>query len=947
MLVVVERGVELLRSIVGTLRDWIPAPSRVILAITRGSDDSVGASDTAGAATNGFRYCPTMAEASQSDGDEATSAPLVAALLAPPGTASTIVSRPRLVQLIDTAAHGPITIVSGEAAAGKTSVVADWINSTATNRPVAWMTVQPGLGDPVLFWRYFVAAVERLGAVCDDLALALADNESPSERWLITLANRLSAVPDEPVIVLDDLHELRSAEARESLLTFLESTPRTLHFLLLTRSHPPWQLTRWRVSGRLSEIDSADLRFTHEEARALVDEAALQLSDADLALLVERTEGWAGGMRLALLSMRHAADPGAFVARFAADDELVSSYLFREVLERQPPEVRAFLLDISILDRVTPEVCDALRDRNDSDELLERCRAESLFITEYQTSNVYHLHALFAQLLRATLDIDDPDRLVLLHRRASNVFEDLGDVHASIDHAVAARDFTRAGDLVTRHAGDFASRDRFEEIRSWLTLLPRDPKLMDPAVVIGLAMTLIICDDIGDALEHLDQLEAQDISPRTRYASSQARLAAFACDGSVETAARVAAALDGEVPDGDVALAFEPVRMAWVYQGIGAFFGSDLHKARALLERATERRDDPDVQYVESPGWLARVAHAEGELTESERHAHECLVRNDQLGGAETAVVLPAYLALADVAWERNQLDEAEAMLTRARRSVRPAPWLAMLVQISASRLLASRGELDEARQQLIECGQTYLHSDSSPVLRALLCETGVELALIADDVDGARRWERSYQACADRPLPISLQLLLSDPIGPEPAEAIVEQAVATKQTLPQEIDTLLAGAAVVGRLGAEGRCNELVSVATHLAEPNGFIGRFLHGGEEVHRALRTLAVAPSAVGDRPVASQFFLASLTSALSHRATAAPRPTPPSDVLVDPLTTRELQVLGLLVGGLRLADIGAELYVSRNTVKSHASHIYTKLGVSGRSQATEAAGRLGLV
>ena len=899
-----------------------------------------------GMANNDVNYCQAMAEVPDDD-DVAMGAPLVAALLAPPGTASTIVSRPRLVRLIDTAARGPITIVSGEAAAGKTSVVGDWINSTTTDRPVAWMTVQPGLGDPVLFWRYFVAAVEQLGVVCDDLALALADNESPSERWLIALANRLFAAPGEPTIVLDDLHELRSAEARESLLAFLERTPATLHMLLLTRSQPPWQLTRWRVSGRLSEIDSADLRFTRQEARVLVDDAELQLSDADLTLLVERTEGWAGGMRLALLSMRRASDPGAFVARFAADDELVSSYLFREVLERQPPEVRAFLLDISILDRITPEVCDLLRGRSDSGELLERCRAESLFITEYQTSGVYHLHMLFAQLLRATLDIDDPDRLVLLHRRASTVFEDLGDVHTSIDYAIAARDFTRAGELVTRHAGDFARRGGFEQIRSWLALLPQDAEVMDPAVAVGLAMTLILCDSIGDALDQLDQLEAQDISPRTRHACTQARLAAFALDGRVEAAERVAAALDAKVSDGDVPLPFEPVRVAWFYEGIGALFASDLQTARALLEQADERRDDPSVQYVESQGWLARVAHAEGELAESERHARECLARNDMLGGAETAAVTPAYLALADVAWERNQLDEAEAMLARARRSVRPALWLTMLVQVSASRLLASRGELAEARQQLIECGQTYLHGDSSPRLRALLCETGVELALTADDVDGARRWERSYEACADRPLPISLQLRLSAPIGPENAGAIVEQAAATKQTLPQEIDTLLAGAALVGRVGAEGRCNELVSVATHLAEPNGLIRRFLDGGAEVHRALRTLAVAPSPVGDTPVASQFFLESLISALNADATGSPRPTRPCDVLVDRLTTRELQVLGLLVGGLQLAEIGAELYVSRNTVKSHASHIYTKLGVSGRLQATEAARRLGLV
>jgi len=881
------------------------------------------------------------------DGVAAHDAPLVAALLTPPRPSTTIASRPRVLKLLDRAASSPVTVVSGEAAAGKTTAVVEWIRTTESGRPVAWMTVQTELGDPVLFWRYVVGAVEPLGVDCADLVLSLEDNEAPTEPWLVALANRLSAVPGEPVFVLDDLHELQSTAVFESLLAFLERTPMTLHVLLLTRSMPPWELSRWRVSERLSEIDSADLRFTPDEARDLVDAAEIGLDDAELALLVDRTEGWAGGMRLALLSMRHAADPGAFVARFAADDEMVSSYLFREVLEKQSQEVRSFLLDISILDRVTPDICDALRDRTDSEELLKECRAESLFITEYESSAGYHLHTLFAQLLRATLGLHDPDRLSLLRRRASTAYEEVGDIRNAIAHAMAAHDHTRSGELITRHAGEFARRGRFDEIRSWLAVLSSHTESVTPEVVIGLAMTLSICGKTGDARDQLDRLDAREIAPRVRHASNQARLVTFAIDGRIEAMARAADVLGGEVPDGDLALPFEPVRMSLCYTGIGAFFAGDLQLARTMLDEAAGRCDDPNVQYVEAPGWLARVAHAEGMLTESERHAQECLARNAVLGGDETAVVTPAYLALADVAWERNQLDEADLMLTKARRSVRPLLWYAVLEQVSASRVLASRGSLDEARQQLIECGQTYLGGESSPQLRALLSERALELALSAGDADDVRRWEHTFESCSGRPLPTSLRLRLAalDEVGN--IAALVDEAVGTEQNLPQTIDTLLTGAALVGRAGDTDTCVRLVSEATHRAEPNGLVRRLVDGGPLVLEALRKLAADPFAAGDSPVASRFFLESVSSALNAEVEGLPRRAPKNDELVEPLTVRELQVLGLLAGGLSYAEIGSELYVSRNTVKSHASHIYTKLGVSGRTAAAETAWRLGLV
>jgi len=288
-------------------------------------------------------------------------------MLSPPKSTSALVSRPRLIRLIDAAVAAPITVATGEAAAGKTSAVLDWRRAmSGTERPIGWLTVRRELDDPILFWRYLLAAVQPFGVETEELSRALSDDQAPEQRWLTVLANRLGEVPGEPVIVLDDLHEVTSPESLETLFTFLELAPPTVHVILLTRTKPYWPLAQWRVSGRLAEISSLDLRFTIDEAREWTGSIGLELGDDDMARLVELTEGWAGGMKLALLSVGHADDPSEFGTRFNEAHELVADYLSAVVLERLPSDLRAFLLDISILDDVRPEICDNLRERHDS-----------------------------------------------------------------------------------------------------------------------------------------------------------------------------------------------------------------------------------------------------------------------------------------------------------------------------------------------------------------------------------------------------------------------------------------------------------------------------------------------------------------------------------------------------------------------------------------------------
>jgi LuxR family maltose regulon positive regulatory protein len=849
---------------------------------------------------------------------------------------------------MERAVRRQVTVVSGEPAAGKTSLAVDLLHSTsAADRLVAWLALPHLVDDELLFWRYLLAALDPLDVYADDLADRLADGESPDDEWLIVLANRLADVPGDSIIVIDDLHQLENARAFQALWSLLEHVPPRVHFVLISRSKPPFPLSEWKMSGRAEEIGSADLRYTREELCELVAASPdIELSDDAITQLLARTEGWAGGIKLALLSIRHADDPHAFVERFAADDELVSSYLFRGVLDRQDPDVRDFLLDISVLEFITAEICDAVRDRSDSDELLTRCRSDNLFFVDLPgPERCYRVHGLFAQLLRATLETRDPARAELLNRRASEVFERRGDVRSTVAHAVAAGDDVRIGSLIARYAGVHAHRGEWDEIASWVTLLRPRARLERPETIMALAITLGLTGGGAEALDLLDSLTDAGIQPRLAYAAEQLRGLVLMAKGEVNGLSATVERLRQAAPDGDFVLPFDEIRLAEYLAGSTAYLSGDMVAAREACERATERRPRPSLFYVESPGWLARVACAEGRLSESRRLAEESLARHTEIRSGETAVSVPAMLALADVAWERDDLDECERQLTLAGRTVRPLFWERVLIESASSRLRASRGDLAGAVDNLDEVGKVYLTGSVAPQLRAIVSQCLVDVALRAGDVAEALRWESVFESCGLGPLPAALRLGIAAASGPADLESRVETALDRPQQTPSRISTLLAAADVMLLNEEPARADQLIAEATALAEPEGFVRRFGDATPQVRKAVLEAAAGPADSRDDQ-ASEFFLRVLSTAISA-SPARPFPSSPSQsLLVDELTDREHEVLGLLIDGRSYSDIGTTLFVSRNTVKSHVRHIYTKLGVSSRSDAAAEAARIGL-
>jgi LuxR family maltose regulon positive regulatory protein len=469
---------------------------------------------------------------------------------------------------------------------------------------------------------------------------------------------------------------------------------------------------------------------------------------------------------------------------------------------------------------------------------------------------------------------------------------------------------------------------------------------------LSLAATLTLSDRPTEALAVLDDLEARPISPSVRYAAAQHRLLGVMRSGNVDALAANVAAL-ADLPsdstascDDDVVIPFARDRFFHHFAGTAAYLDGDLPAARDAYERAAMNREATDFLYCQSVGALARVMYGTGELDDADRLAKESLRRQVELGIGETVVVLPAYHALGDVAWERNQLDDAEEYLARARRAVQPLWWEMVRVQASASRVLASRGELDEARAGLLECGQTYLDGTGSTRLHAVLCEHAVALALRASDIDEARKWVQARAMYTDRPLKISLQLRMSasettrlDSIG-------LDEALVVKQPLPDRLDTLLAAATVVGCVGDDGRCDDLVAQALRLAAPGGFVVRFVDASRQVHAAVRNIASTGPAEQEPTAVDPFFVATVLAALDENLATGRRANTHSTELFEQLTERELEVLDLLVAEESYRTIGSKLFVSRNTVKSHVRHIYQKLGVGDRDAAVEKARQLEL-
>jgi LuxR family maltose regulon positive regulatory protein len=879
------------------------------------------------------------------------------------------VPRPRLLDLLDAGARGPLTLLAAPAGAGKTVLLASWVAAGRPAGPVAWVTVDPGDDDPVRFWAHAVAALRDAGAVAPDGPLAGLDpSHGVDERFLVLLVNGLAELARPVVLVLDDLHEAAGAALVTGLRFVLRHAPSQLRVVVATRVDPALSLHRLRVVGQLTEIRAAELAFTPTEAEELLAGLGVDLPDGELRSLWQRTEGWAAGLRLAAMSLHGHPDPGRFVADFAGDDRAVAGYLVEEVLARQPTEVQEFLLRTCVAEQLCGGLADALTGRSDGERMLARLEHDHAFTSGLGPSRTwYRYHPLFAELLRAELRHGQPAEVPDLHRRAAAWHAANGLVAEAVRHALAGGDVDGAAALLTDHWLAMVVDGRAATLRDLLGRLPVERVLADRELAVVAAVARLALGELEEADAWLRLAEAAQPA-RTRrheseWASNLAVLLRSRAHGDVEQARSAAAELLAPRRKGAGARPVgEEDRQALVRCVLGAaeLWGGRLDDAAAHLEegRAAADRSGRTCIALGATGHLALLEAVRGRLGRATLLAREAADLAGRRGCSAAPQLASSELALASVAYHLDDLGGALDTLGRAARAAstgRDRPVL-LAVALMEARLAASGTRedavhgLQRLRRALRDTGgwrpPPLLAAGARLAEARLLLASGAETTAVALLRSGEGRQPGTLPG-AETTVLARLRLAMGDPAGAATTIAPVlgGQASPAPRTATL-IEARLVDAVAHRKLADHEAAERSLERALDLAAPDGYRRPFAEGGAPV-RALLADHLQRGTV-HAALAGELLEGLLGQVAAPATPAQPAGEPPvMPVLVEPLSEREQVVLRYLPSMLSAGEIAGELYVSVNTVKTHIKSIYRKLDANRRWDAVRRARALHLL
>ena len=907
---------------------------------------------------------------------------LLATKLHVPGPRPGLLPRPRLAERLDEGLACGLMLVCAPAGYGKTVLLADWARGAQPR--VAWLSVDAGDNDPARFWRHGVAALDRVRPGLADRVGPLLGPPAPSrfEPLVTALINELAAGPGagEALLVLDDYHLIGSGAVHESLGFLLEHRPPGLHLVLASRSDPPLALARLRGRGQLTELRIAELRFTTEEAAALLRHMAAgpELPEEAVAALTARTEGWAAGLQLAGLSLRGHNDAAGFVAAFTGSHRYVLDFLAEEVLERQSEQVRGFLLETSVLERLSGGLCAAVTGRPDCQRLLERVERAGLFLVPLdEVRGWWRYHHLFADLLRARLQAGQPGEVARLHRNAAAWYEEHELADDAIRHAVAVREMTWAARLIERHADEFLLRSEGATVQRWLSVLPAELATSRPRLLLAHAW--------------LDGLGGRVDVARSSLAAAERALAAAAgrADEPFEPSVGRAASWLVNVPaaialghaylavlsgDADRAIAFASRALAEVGEGewmLDSLIRVYLSVAEWLCGRLpeAERAFGSSIARWQAAGettWVVRVC----ELLGLVERALGCLDAAVATYRQALEVVAPpgrralagagiGYVGLAEVAYQRNELDAALRTVTEGvavcRQFSYTQPLAAGLATLAWIR--QATGDPAGAREAIGEARQAA--PGPAGVLNPVPAQRA-RLLLAQGDLAGAARWvtERGLGADDEPDYPrepgyLVLARVLLARGEADRALALLERLRASAAAQDRAGSLIEIGALRALALAASGEEKAAVDAlagALTIACPQGYVRVFADEGPPMAALLGRLIAAQRTGQAAARVPLECLARLQRAFDagpstpdHRSgTGAAMPS-----IVEPLTSRELEVLQLLAAGRSNQAIARELVVTLDTVKKHVSHILGKLGAASRTEAVARARQLVLI
>jgi LuxR family transcriptional regulator, maltose regulon positive regulatory protein len=872
---------------------------------------------------------------------------------APPALPNHSIRRDRLHRRLSEATRQQLTVVTAPPGAGKTVLLADWAQGVADS-DVVWLTVEEGDNDPFTFWRHIAHSLgfdlEDDRGVCSPLA-------PEDERWA-DLVVRLAAVNRPCVFIVDDFHLITDVAIIDAVARLVRQLPRHVRLVLAGQAVPGSAVKRLLLSGRATAISDTDLRFTVEETAALVALAAGKCLPPDqVTRLTEQSEGWAAGIHLAARALNDEPDPSEFIRGFSGAYGPVAGYLEHETLLRESPATVRFLLQASVLERLTPQLCRSVSGRSDAAELLESLAQRNLFLIPVESpGRTYRYHRLFADLLRSRLAFEDPSLTHEAHLDAAICLEQTGDVRSAARQFIEAQAFDRAftlvfsdlfqpmdgglfPDVVTLPPADMPEphRDR-DPARTYVcaAALMCSPRIAEAAQVLRRldVMTADGADrqlwrarveflwavnaermaDVPGVLDHcraVGQLMGSNAAPRTRASKGRERS---------ERSEPWAEAIDAAI------LAHVPILAARAHVWLG-----EPDQAQAIL---TDRFRGEDRAVAGQPGMLGLIASRQGRLRDAYRFASAALERAEEQGSGNDLRTLDARLALADVLFEHNELDAARGQLEAARavcRSPDGTPWL-WAVEMDLLRLMIAQQRPADALSRLGHLRHLERRQPPAHHFLQKLNQLELECRIALGDLEGTLLVARSL----DRTAVPRETLARIDLFAGRPDRALDRLNTDLSPTLGTEIRRLVLLACAEMQRACARRAEDALRRALDLGRSEGYVRPFLEEAAQTMPLLRNVAAA------RP---DPYVAHL---VGQAATFAPDSAADSPTgMLEPLTGRERELLSFLPTHLLLREIAGETYVSLNTVKTHLKSIYRKLGAASRSEAVAIARTHGLL
>jgi LuxR family maltose regulon positive regulatory protein len=920
-----------------------------------------------------------------------------------PPTRRELVSRSRLIKRLRAGLDLTLTLISAPAGFGKTTLLSE---CAAHCRPaVSWLSLDERDNDPTRFWTYVIAALRTR---YDDVGTTVLEalqmpHARPNETLLGQLTNQIAEFPDPLALMLDDLHIITNPQIHAQLIFLVEHSPAQMHLVVSSRADPPWPLARWRARGQIVELRADDLRFTAAEtATFLNDGMGLDLSPGDVAALGSRTEGWIAGLQLAALSMQ-GRDTRSFVRAFSGSHRFILDYLVEEVLDRQPPDIQEFLLQTSILERLTASLCNAVRfgrtetpstsKGEDSQAILERLEQANLFLVPLDDERRwYRYHRLFADLLRSRLERDHRKRVRTLHLRASAWCEQQGLISEAVGHALAAGDVERVERMAKQNALAMMDHGELATLVGLLDALPDEVVSSRPWLCIAHAWALVFAglldavelrlksaetalDTVGDArraegpvLPVLSGVEGSTAEGPVLSGVEGSTAEGRHIAGHIAAIRAYVAVLRGDMPcaaeltrEAFEQLPEEDLAVRSLYAGLlGSVlrWSGDLVAAAQGLDRAiaiTQAAGDSHTA-IEALLSLAAVQLAQGQLHKTVATCQDALLLSDEhakRGGHRLPIAASGYNLMSQVLREWNDLDGA---LRHAREGIELCeqwgwPEGLALGYRRLAKALQAIGDADGAREAIQKARQAA--SDLSPWFGALMAAHQARLWLAQRNLTPASHWAQESGLSADDELnyqymdgySVLARVLIAQGRLGEASRLLARLVEMTEAAgaMNHVIEMLVLQALALQAQDKDGQALAALERALTLAEPEGYVRTFVDEGALMGRLLRRAVRQGIAVG--------YASKLLAALEDEATRGVRllavsegASPP---LLEPPSPRETEVLRLLATHLSHAEMAEELVVSVSTVRSHVKSIYSKLDAHSRMEAVQRARQLGLL